>query len=308
MSKKVKISLIVAAALLLAGALIFGASLLLGAYFPPYVSIDLNGSPRIRVEQGRGSDGRWGIGWHGGQQNGQGNQACIGASYPKPSLENDYSPSGEYAVSAKGVSSLCIEWVAGEVEIEPWDGDDIVFSENSTEEITEEYALSWSGRGDTLRISCCDGTDCDGLPEKNLLVLIPRALAEKLGSLKCDFAAASADIEGLAAENVLISTVSGEVDFSGAAEKLALSSVSGEVGLELKRLPSDLSIDSVSADIDLELPEDAGFRLNFDTVTGKIQSEQDLTAVGDCYTVGDGKANFNISTVSASLKISCLED
>src|SRR5699024_8149588 len=67
-------------------------------------------------------------------------------------LTGDYRPSGEYTVSAEGIQAIEVDWVSGGVWIEPWDGEEILLTEESTVELDEETALCYEVVDSTLSI------------------------------------------------------------------------------------------------------------------------------------------------------------
>ena len=56
--------------------------------------------------------------------------------------------------------------------------------------------------------------------------------------------------------------------------------------------------------MDLELPRNAGFTLDYSTVSGDLESDFPLTAGGTC---GDGSGSITIETTSGDLKIENLD-
>lgn len=87
------------------------------------------------------------------------------------------------------------------------------------------------------------------------------------------------------------------------AGKLNVKSVSGNVIYKCgDSLENDISIESVSGGVEISIPENAGFTLKNTTTTGKVQNDFNLEKDGG--TVGDGKHNIGLKTVTGSIKIS----
>ena len=81
-------------------------------------------------------------------------------------------------------------------------------------------------------------------------------------------------------------------------------STSGEVDLALRKCPDKIELTTVSGDVDLELPRNAGFTLRYSTASGDLESDFPLTA-GRTY--GDGSGSITIDTTSGDLKIENLD-
>ena len=81
-------------------------------------------------------------------------------------------------------------------------------------------------------------------------------------------------------------------------------STSGEVDLALRKCPDKIELTTVSGDVELELPRNAGFTLRYSTASGDLESDFPLTA-GRTY--GDGSGSITIDTTSGDLKIENLD-
>ena len=100
-------------------------------------------------------------------------------------------------------------------------------------------------------------------------------------------------------------SVSGEV-FSDSAiitQSVNIGTMSGAVSLQLASCPDDLKIDTVSGGIQLILPSDSGFTLQYDTVSGSMNCDFSVTMSGDKYISGNGAAKFEVGSISGGLRI-----
>lgn len=112
---------------------------------------------------------------------------------------------------------------------------------------------------------------------------------------------------------VRASTVSGGVDVR-TSDVAEASSVSGDLRVAMGRMPRDgsLRFSSVSGDVRLTLPADAGAQLSASTVSGDIDSDFPLTLSGRGRswpgrriqaTLGRGGPELRISTVSGDIQL-----
>ena len=117
------------------------------------------------------------------------------------------------------------------------------------------------------------------------------------------------EIAFVKADTVSVSTVSGKVELDGSFRRVTGESTSGEIDLTLRSCPEKLELTTVSGNIELELPEDAGFALDHSTVSGSLSSELRLNwKWNDLYTYGDSDSSeFTVSTTSGDLDIKKLE-
>ena len=102
-------------------------------------------------------------------------------------------------------------------------------------------------------------------------------------------------------------TVSGWVDVSGGFDRVELASTSGDVNYYGTRCPDNLEAELVSGCIYLNIPEDDGFTLEYETVSGEFYDGFNLsqTMDGDEYVIrtGSGAAEISVETVSGDLSL-----
>lgn len=212
--------------------------------------------------------------------------------------DNEYSESGEYAVSAEGISSLDIAWIAGGVDITPYNGEVISFSETSREDLSARSALRYGVEDGTLYIQYCR-SDANDLPAKELTVLVPESLASGLGELSVSSISAAVDISGLEAGTARLSTISGSVFYSGGADILYVSTISGGVRLAPDATPQNILADTVSGNVELAL-SDEDWTLNFSTASGAFTSDfPGVSSSGG----GKGPNDIHVSTTSGNLSL-----
>jgi DUF4097 and DUF4098 domain-containing protein YvlB len=152
-----------------------------------------------------------------------------------------------------------------------------------------------------------------------------RDVAGKLdiGSISGDINLESGNVDG-----ATVNTTSGEVELDGVAGALKVTSVSGDIKvreahdgrLELSTTSGEIeyqgdlarasanTVNSISGDVRLRLPESSGFRLDASTVSGDISSEFDLREGQQARwslsgVAGDGSATLTIGTTSGDIQV-----
>ena len=227
--------------------------------------------------------------------------------------------SGE--VSAAEVQNLNIEWVNGSITIQPGDTDTITFAE--TGNFSDNEQLVWQQSGNTLTIQFSKprvsfGIEFDG--SKDLVITVPQDW--QCEELDINSVSAKIEVSNLTAyeidlENVsgncifencgtnelTVETVSGNVTYDGTLYTMDCSTVSANCTLKTNACPRELSLDSVSGDLILELPEECGFSASIDSMSGSISSEFESTATKDYHTHGDGSCRITADTLSGDIII-----
>ncbi len=176
--------------------------------------------------------------------------------------------------------------------------------------------------------------------EKELNIYIPYALSEKLTDIKINTSSAYVFInEGIHTETVNITSTSGQITIKDIScdtmqlesvsghinlsdisarllnttntsgqtkltaknvDKLTIESVSGAIIAQAHIAPKSADLESVSGEISLKIPENDGFTLDFDTVSGCISSDFSLGS-NDVYK--NGEKQYKIETVSSNVRI-----
>ncbi len=250
--------------------------------------------------------------------------------------------SGSYKIPASGIENIEIDWVAGEVTLSAYDGEEIHFTESSSKKLNEKTTLRYKVSGNTLKIRFRkNGILFGSAPGKDLQVFLPRELAKSLGKVKIDAVSAKIDAKDLQAEQmhytttsgpiflekveaerietdtvsggldienarateIHASTVSGKTDLEGAFGTIHASGVSGKLTIQSSVCPDSVSASSVSGDVTVVIPENPGFSVSFDRVSGEFDSDFALSLKEGKGSYKDGGAKIAVDTVSGNLSI-----
>lgn len=241
--------------------------------------------------------------------------------------DNTFSASGEYRLSADGISSLELNWVAGDVYVELSDGNEIMLTETSKMPITEGNGLVYRVKDGTLTIDFCESKHTPDSFAKELHVLIPAGTAASLDRLdigsvssnvmlpeltvtELTFDSVSGNLETgyIDTDTAKLDNISGETEFTGKADILEASVISGDLELRLYACPQKLGAETVSGEVELYLPQDSGWTLHFDTASGEFESDIAFkqTKNGE-FIFGNGENEAEICTVSGGLEIGSIE-
>ncbi len=105
------------------------------------------------------------------------------------------------------------------------------------------------------------------------------------------------------ANDLNVDSVSGSIVAIGSLSMVNLNTVSGEVKLTLDHLPSQLDCETVSGDITIKIPDNDGFKVSFDTVSGDLSTNFEASISKKEIIYKNGGTNFDFETVSGDLKI-----
>lgn len=220
----------------------------------------------------------------------------------------EYMSDSGMIIPTDGIHNLSIYWTSDSVQIIPQEGDQIL--------IECDHTVSAEVQGDTLVIgSLLSNTS------GSLSVFLPTTLAEG-GLLSLSVASAYVEMDGVDAQVLSLSTTSGDCTVTGTfgtaeitttsadvmlcgnVESVTAKSVSGSLTLDLNDALQTLHASSVSGDIDLTLPADLGYTIDFDTSSGSIYADT-FQSYGDSSTHihGDGTAALTVSTVSGNVTL-----
>lgn len=241
------------------------------------------------------------------------------------------------------VEHIQIHWPVGSVTVKVHSGDTVSFSEKSAKELTDDALLRYWQDGTTLHIQFCQAGKwrLDEM-EKELTVLVPEDLALtevevntlsapicldgiRANRLTADTTSGDMRFTGCTVtEAVNTSTISSTLEadftqplgaFSGsstsgsfqisaaAIESFSANSISGSVSLSIEEAPKALDIQTTSGSIDLTLPEDTSFTLDYHATSGELTSDLPYATQGGKYIFGDGEVEYGISAISGDVRI-----
>lgn len=234
-----------------------------------------------------------------------------------PSTEIDTTIPAEcttITIPADGIRNIEVNWISESLTFHVWDENEILL------EVLDDLPLDCTVAGDTLYVGPeAAMTDTN----RSLIITLPRALSERLLNeltisvtsayvSLCEINAATLNLTTISGgcsvdgffDEVSIFTTSGDVFFSGSFSSGTFEAVSGGLFLTADGMMRSFRADSVSGNVSLTLPENLGFTLAFDSVSGSLYSDELDSTSGAHFTHGDGTAKIEVDTVSGDLSLS----
>ena len=188
-----------------------------------------------------------------------------------------YTPGGA-EIDGSQVKDLDIDWIAGDITVEVYDGETVQFSEVSARELSAETQLYYYNKNGRLMIKYYKSgqktfwshQDLD----KELTVKIPRETAKALGYVGVDTISSHATVSELTAEEIYMDSTSGSMEvFDSQSRKLTMESTSGNLNGKNLNISGTLHADTTSGSVNV-----AGSiqNINFDTVSGELTVTSDV--------------------------------
>lgn len=191
------------------------------------------------------------------------------------------------------ISEIEIQWVSGDIKIVGGASDDqVVISESSVD--NEKYKLVAKHYGSKLSIEYSrQDNNFLGITaplSKDLIITVPRAWLCQSIEIETassdiyfnDFKIWELDIESASGKCEIlycdvvdfdIDTASGDIFFDGDLTYLELDAASANAEFIIDGLPQSINADMASGDLIFVLPDDQGFRLDVDVVSGELRNE-----------------------------------
>ena len=174
------------------------------------------------------------------------------------SLTGSFEAAGTYNVSMDNVDSIYIDWVAGDVDVTPYDGNDIRITEFARRELEDDEILTYSISGGTLTIKFDNRDFSLGRTlTKKLEVLVPSTLIENFDKFTVDSVSGSVNVKNANAGAFKIDTTSGSVSVDNVnAGTFKIDTVSGSTRLsnisstavEVSSTSGSINMSSVNTD------------------------------------------------------------
>ncbi len=238
---------------------------------------------------------------------------------------NKYSVA-EDTVNVKDIKNIDIDWISGKVRIEEYDGDSIQFYEESSSNLSEDNKMRYLAENGTLKIKFKKPyksiISFNNYLNKTLVIRMPSSGENNLNEFTLDVVSASVEIDALKADKVSIEavsgditiknlisdkldveTVSGDMNVHANVDSVDFESVSGDLVLDLENCPRGIDAEAVSGRVDIFLPENDGFTVRYDSVSGKFKCDFEVSITKKEAVYKNGKAKFDIETVSGGINV-----
>lgn len=235
------------------------------------------------------------------------------------------SASTDISLDARQIQEIDIEWAAGNITIQPAEVDAIQISESTPSE--PKYAMVWKQSGDKLTIQFCEsikldfnfGITINDVISKDLMILVP--MGWECDSLDIEAASATVDVKDLVIREVDfdgasgtcnfvncvvdqldLDTASGDVYYTGSLNILDCDAASASVYAVFDNVPSRIDMDSMSGDLDITLPSNAGFTVSMDGLSTDFVSDFGYSQNRDgSYHRGNGQCKISMDAMSGDI-------
>ena len=121
--------------------------------------------------------------------------------------------------------------------------------------------------------------------------------------VEVDSASGACQFDGCTLEQLDVDTASGDIRFQGRLDVLDCEGASASIYAALDNVPSRISVDTMSGDLDLTLPENAGYTLKLDAMSSEFDSDFETTLKNGQYISGDGSCRIDVSAMSGDVTI-----
>lgn len=222
------------------------------------------------------------------------------------------------------IREIKIEWISGSVTVEPGDVQEITFLESGNG--TDKYEMVWKQSGDELVIQYSKDSSIAGFGlhfgdgSKDLTVTVPRGwVCDSLEldtastdltvrdmiirEMEIDSASGTAKFENCTVSSLDVDTASGDVTFTGSLSELDFEAASASFTGVLENVPDQVKMDSMSGDLTLTLPEDAGFTVSLDAMSSDFSSDFSTIKKNKSYVCGDGHCKIDVDAMSGDVSI-----
>ncbi len=133
-------------------------------------------------------------------------------------------------------------------------------------------------------------------------------LAENAGGLTAmtvSTTSGAVSLSGCDAGELSLSSTSGDLSFGGSAKSVVSSAISAKTSLSFTALPEKAELGSVSGDVVLASANvPSALRLEFVSVSGKLDTALAVQKSGDLYTLGSGGPEMKVTTTSGNFRLS----
>lgn len=213
---------------------------------------------------------------------------------------------GDADIAVGSIKEIDINWHNGDVNIMEYDGDRIKFEEISESVLRSDDRLRYLSKNGKLIIRYAkdnEGSLTDDDLYKELNIYIPKSKKSLINEIKLNTINSNSKIVVNNIENLRLDSVNGNTEVVGSYKGLELSSTSGNIDLNMNNCPNYMSVNAVNGNIDLDMPENDGFEVEYDIKNGNFVCEFPVTSKGNYAIYKKAKSDLNLFTVNGDINI-----
>ncbi len=236
-------------------------------------------------------------------------------------------PGTGYSAYPDNLRKISIEWALGDILIQAADVEKMEIREvNQNQDKVGDMVINALSQ-DKLVIRYNEkatwniGISVSDTMKKDLYITVPRDFV--LESLDVDAASATVTIQNMSIQEVDfdgasgtcdfincdfkeldIDTASGDITFQGWLDELDCDAASASVRAVFENVPRSIDMDSMSGDLDITLPENAGFTVTMDPMSSDFVSDFSYSQKGkNTYYRGDGACKISMDAMSGDVYV-----
>lgn len=136
----------------------------------------------------------------------------------------------------------------------------------------------------------------------------------KVNNLLCnnkiliDLVSGNANLTNIETTNLEIEAVSGDINVSGIISSLIVETVSGSIKAALENTPMHVDCETVSGKSTISLPDNSGFEVSLDSVSGKISTNFEVAISNKKFIYKNGGLNYKFKSVSGDVRIEIVKN
>lgn len=217
---------------------------------------------------------------------------------------NEYSV-GDAELELGSIKEIEVSWHKGDIHIEEYQGDKIIISEDVSELLSDGDRLRYLSKNGKLIIRYSkdlDGKKEDDYINKDLTIRLPKKNG-LINELKLSAVNSKISINAEYISKLKIDSLNGSVDILGRYDKIELIDASGNIDADLFNCPENIDADITNGNLELSIPENKGFAVEYDIKNGNFESDFSLISKDNYAIYKKAKSNINLNTVNGDIKI-----
>jgi len=222
------------------------------------------------------------------------------------SIHADRYTMGGASFDGQKVEEIEIEWCHDSVQLLAYDGTAVVISETADTQLNDlttmyhyltadgELKIAFGKPGTKIKYP--------GVPNKRLLVMVPRSLG--LDKVEVNGLDHALRMDNVACERVELNSVTSNVVLNECKiEELEVNGIHTDLESTFGQMPGRIEMNSVSGNTKLYVPEDAGMEVEMNGMNQSFDCELPVGSKGGKKVVGNGACKIECNGVSSSLRI-----
>jgi DUF4097 and DUF4098 domain-containing protein YvlB len=198
------------------------------------------------------------------------------------------------------ITAIRVDWISGDIQILRSKDNYIRIVQSAPENFPKKKLFIYSIKDGVLTITDKNKTDLGFSTSTNLELYCPD---KDFDSISINCTNGKIEGKGLHTKSIDVKSTSGDTNISGIFETMNLNNHNGDTKIFCNQMPKALTSTTTVGNVVLNLPQNDGFTLSFDSTVGNLKCDFALQQNGENHIYKNGSSKITADITNGDLTI-----